>query len=349
MKNFLLQKLGQILLHSIFWFGVFMFYNYLFVGDNNDILYVLSLPMILMPITIATTYVFLYKLIPNYLIKKRYYLFTLYLCYTLIISTSLVTISIFFCLIYLPNIEVLNMSFRNKDIVFIAISVYVVVILVRVFKWFRLNQINTKHTRDLENRLLKTKLKLKEQELNFLKILIDSHFLFNTLNTMYGFALKKADETPEIILKFSNLLDYLLNIIDKPFVSVKEEINYINDYLELEKMRFKDKVNISFITHNISEDLKIAPMILLPFIKNSFENDRLQNGQLNIIIVINCMDQNMLFSIENKKSSNEGLKKGIDLKNIKQRLNLLYPNNYTLKTVNENDHNKVILKLSLNL
>ncbi|MBP2834332.1 histidine kinase, partial [Aquimarina sp. U1-2] len=113
---------------------------------------------------------------------------------------------------------------------------------------------HSEDTKKLETKILETQLKLKDQELNYLKMQIHPHFLFNTLNTMYGFALKKADETPEMILKLSNLLDYLLYQVDKPFVALIDEINHIDDYIELEKMRFNDTLQVNFNTENILED-----------------------------------------------------------------------------------------------
>ena len=130
----------------------------------------------------------------------------------------------------------------------------------------------------LENKILETQLKLKEQQLNYLKMQIHPHFLFNTLNTMYGFALKKADDTPEMILKLSNLLDYLLYKVDKPFVLLADDIDHIKDYIELEKMRFNETLKIHFSTQNISENIKIAPMLLLPFIENSFKHGAIKNS-----------------------------------------------------------------------
>ena len=148
---------------------------------------------------------------------------------------------------------------------------------------------------------------------------------------MYGFALKKADETPEMILKLSNLLDYLLYQIDKPFVLLTDEINYIKDYIELEKMRFNDTLYISFNYDNIPESIKIAPMLLLTFVENGFKHGRLKNGLLTIKIDLSCTTESIFFSIENSSSKNERTNKGIGLLNIKKRLDMLYNNQYHLK------------------
>lgn len=345
-KEFILKKIVQLLLHILFWCGVLLFYTYFFGFGTTDFNYVLSFSLFLMPISIATTYVSIYKLIPDYLIKRRYFLFVLYSLYTLIVSSYLIVLSVFYGLIFLSNFKYGDMAPISRNIFFVMISVYLITILVSAFKLLKLNLKNAKKTKELETKILETQLKLKEQELNYLKMQIHPHFLFNTLNTMYGFALKKADETPEMILKLSNLLDYLLYQADKPFVLLTEEINHIKDYIELEKLRFNETLNVSFKTENIFETTKIAPMLLLPFIENSFKHGVLKNGLLSINIMLSCKNEDIIFYIENDSSKNETSPNGIGLENMQKRLELLYKDNYTLKINQDVDSFKVNLTLN---
>ena len=175
---------------------------------------------------------------------------------------------------------------------------------------------------------------------------IHPHFLFNTLNTMYGFALKKAEETPEMILKLSNLLDYLLYQVDKPYVSLKDEINHIEDYISLEKMRFNDTLNVTFSKNIDSESIEIAPMLFIPFIENSFKHGVIINGVLNINIVIKTNSNEILFKIKNSSSKALNYNEGIGLENIKKRLELVYPNQYNLSISNDESVFAVLLKLN---
>ena len=341
-------QIGQVILHILFWCAVLFFYTYFFGFGSADFSYVLSFSFFLMPITIATTYVSIYKLIPDYLITKHYFMFGLYSLYTFIISAYLIVISIFFGLIYLSNFSYDNMAPISKSLLFVGIAVYIVVILVSAFKLLKLHLRHTRETSKLESKILEAQLKLKEQELNYLKMQIHPHFLFNTLNTMYGFALKKADETPEMILKLSNLLDYLLYQVDKPFVLLSSEIDHINDYIELEKMRFNNTLNIEFVTHGITNDLKIAPMLLIPFVENSFKHGFIKSGELHIKIRLEYKNQIIYFYIENTSSTNEVASRGIGLDNMRKRLDLVYHNKYTLNIDNETDFFKVNLQLSFN-
>ncbi len=344
-QRFILKKIGQILLHIIFWYGILLFYTYFFGVDSSDYNYVKDFSFFLMPITIATTYVFIYKIIPDYLITKRYILFGLYSLYAFIISAYLIVISVFYGLIYLSNFQYTNMAPISKSLLFVGVSVYLVVIVVSAFKLLKLNLKHSEDTKKLETKILETQLKLKDQELNYLKMQIHPHFLFNTLNTMYGFALKKADETPEMILKLSNLLDYLLYQVDKPFVALIDEINHIDDYIELEKMRFNDTLQVNFNTENILEDTKIAPMLLIPFIENSFKHGNLKQGALQINIKLFCKNDTIFFEIENSTNASLTSENGIGLENIKKRLNLLYKDKHHLDIENTNGLFKVHLKL----
>ncbi|WP_247649214.1 sensor histidine kinase [Lutibacter sp. B1] len=186
---------------------------------------------------------------------------------------------------------------------------------------------------------METQLQLKEQELKFLKMQIHPHFLFNTLNTIYGFALKQSKDTPEIILKLSNLLDYILYQVNKPKVSLKEEVTHIKEYIALEKIRFQDTLKVSFKANDISEEKQIAPMLLIPFVENAFKHGNLIEGFLKVEIVIALDDDKLDFQIKNTVLTNDELEgnKGIGLENIKKRLNLLYANNYKLD-IEKNDN-----------
>jgi len=345
-KKTIIKTIIRVILHILFWCAVLLFFTYFFGSGSDNFNNTLLFSLFLMPITIATTYVSIYKLIPEYLVAKRYWLFGLYSLYTLIISGYLIMVSIFFSLIYIANFQYTEMNPMTRNILLVTTGVYLIVVVVSAFKLLKLNLKQAENTKKLETKILETQLKLKEQELNYLKMQIHPHFLFNTLNTMYGFALKKADETPEMILKLSNLLDYLLYQVDKPFVLLTEEINHIKDYIELEKLRFNDTLNVTFYTENILESTQIAPMLLLPFIENSFKHGHLKDGVLAIKIDLSCTEEHIIFSIENTSSKTEASDNGIGLENMQKRLDLLYKNKYNLIIDDSNNLFKVNLKLS---
>jgi len=224
----------------------------------------------------------------------------------------------------------------TRSPLFLFIAVYFVVFIASAISLVQHNYRSTTNNQKLQNKILETQLKLKEQELRYLKMQIHPHFLFNTLNTLYGFALKKSEETPEMILKLSNLLDYLLYQVDKPFVALDDEINHIKDYVNLEKMRFCDTLDISMNFDHHQNEMQIAPMLLIPFVENSFKHGQIRNQKLMIVINLKSTDHELLFSIKNSVLDNNDVDKtGIGLTNIKKRLSLLYQDKHLLK-INRN-------------
>jgi len=250
-REFILKKIAQLLLHTIFWIVVWFCYTYFFGYNATDIGYVFSFSIFLMPVTIVTTYTVINLLIPTFLLQEKYLLFLLYCMYTLIISGFLIVISFFYGLLFLTETSIDSMAPMTRSPLFLFIAVYFVVFIASAFSLVQHNYKSTSANQELKNKILEAQLQLKEQELRYLKMQIHPHFLFNTLNTMYGFALKKSDETPEMILKLSNLLDYLLYQADKPLVSLEEEIHHIKDYVALEKMRLFSDLDCSYAANSI--------------------------------------------------------------------------------------------------
>ena len=347
-KEFILKKIGEFLVHTIFWTIVLFSYTYFFGYDTQNIEFAFSFSLFLMPVTISTTYIVIDKLIPDYLLKGRYSLLLLYCVYTFIISAYFIIISFFYGLIFLSSLELDDMAPLTRSPLFLFIAVYFIVFIASAIRLLQHNYSSQKANNKLKTKILEAQLKLKEQELNYLKMQIHPHFLFNTLNTLYGFALKKSEETPEMILKLSNLLDYLLYQSDKPSVFLKDEILHIEDYLELEKIRFKDTLSVNLQTDCSKKDIEIAPMLFIPFVENSFKHGSIVNGKLTILIDIRCTSTSIFFSIKNSiKTSNNEISKGIGLSNIKKRLDLVYNDNYQLDI--SQDKNWYTVELSLTI
>jgi len=343
----LFKKSKFILVHLLFWVGVWFFYVYFFSYNTTNSNYITWFSSFLLPVTMLITYFVVYYLIPNYLLVKKYKLFILYSFYTLIFSTYLIVITIIGCFIFLSNFQIAEMPPMSRNYVFILILVYLVVGIVSFLSLLNNNFKTISKNKELQNKILETQLQIKNQELQYLKKQIHPHFLFNTLNTIYGFALKQSKDTPEIILKLSNLLDYILYQVNKPKVSLKEEVLHVKEYVELEKIRFQDTLNVTFIFEEISENIEIAPMLLIPFVENAFKHGNLVNGFLSVNIQVKINNNKLFFSIENtvlgnKPLHNEG---GIGLENIQKRLDLLYKNKYQLIIDKNNNWYKVKLKI----
>jgi sensor histidine kinase YesM len=339
--NFILKAV----LHAFFWVGVYFFYTYFLGYGSNNIKYVNSFSAFLMPSTIIVCYFFLYYLIPNYLQKKKYLLFVLYSVYSFIITTSFLILSILYGFVLLQNPNKESVIPLTKSLPFIVFGVYMVVLFVIVIGLVGYNYLEQVKTEDLKNKFLETQLQLKEQELKFLKMQIHPHFLFNSLNTIYGFAIAKADEAPEMILKLSNLLDYILYQVEKPKVLLVEEVNHLEDYISLEKMRFHDTLKVNFIQEKMKDSIQIPPMLLIPFVENSFKHGEIKEGILKVDILLKTENNALFFTVENSSEIKEKSYSGIGLQNIRKRLEMLYPKKHQLEIIETKDTFKVDLKI----
>lgn len=341
--NFLLK----VLIHVVFWGVIYFFYNYFLGFGSKETKYIGLFSAFLMPITMLISYFVIYYLVPRYLLKKKYKSFILYTIYTLIISVHGIIISVLFALVYLADLKIENPTPLTKTLPFIVLGVFFVVLIVVSLSLIIHNYRSIVHNEDLKNKILQTQLQLKDQELKFLKMQIHPHFLFNSLNTIYGFALKKGDEAPEMILKLSNLLDYILYQIEKPTVALENELNHLEDYIALEKIRFHDTLKINFQKKGNQEGTLIAPMLLIPFVENSFKHGSIVNGFLTIDILVNSSDDTLIFQVENSIFEEGEKSVGIGLENIKKRLEMLYPNSHSLEITEDKGLFKVGLEIDV--
>lgn len=192
-----------------------------------------------------------------------------------------------------------------------------------------------------------------QSELKFLKNQINPHFLFNTLNNIYSLALLKSEATPEVILKLSEILRYMLYECNEQKVKLINEINYIKNYLDLEKLRQKDDVMIEFKSEGEAGEQSISPMLFTPFLENAFKhgiNKVIKDACVMVYLKVD--DEMLFFSVQNTKPEFEPesiTKKqgGIGLANVRKRLELLYPGNYSLEI--QNTLSKYTIELSLHL
>jgi two-component system, LytTR family, sensor kinase len=186
----------------------------------------------------------------------------------------------------------------------------------------------TRVQQELETRTMQT-------ELNFLKSQINPHFLFNTLNSLYALTLKKSDAAPEVVIKLSEMMRYMLYECNEPLVPLSKEVSYIRNYLDLEKLRHKN-MDIKFDVEGVMNDMNVAPLIFIAFIENAFKHgasNAIEPGFVQIHILIENNEVNMY--VENSKAEKQPMMEhkrsgGIGLVNVKRRLDILYPKLYQL-------------------
>lgn len=190
-----------------------------------------------------------------------------------------------------------------------------------------------------------------ETELKYLKTQINPHFLFNSLNSLYALTLKKSDRAPELVLKLSEILRYVLYDGSEKWVALDKEINYLQSYLDLEKIRNGERLDFKFNVKGNPATKQIAPMLFLTFLENSFKhgiNQKSEGGFVTIDMEIE--PDHLVFKIQNSKPKEKekrlnGKAGGIGLENIKKRLALLYPDKHTLEIEDDGEQYRVNLNL----
>jgi two-component sensor histidine kinase len=192
----------------------------------------------------------------------------------------------------------------------------------------------------LRNRLRKTEREKTVSELSFLKAQINPHFLFNTLNSIYSLAIQRSDATPDAVVKLSGMMRYVLQDAQHETVSLQSEVNYIKDYIELQKLRLDKSVKLIFTQEGDLTGKKIAPLILISFIENAFKYGVNSEEDSEIVIKIKSEKEFSLFVKNNKvrSYSSDEPNTGLGIKNTRKRLELLYPGLHTLEiTDNEKE------------
>ncbi len=187
-------------------------------------------------------------------------------------------------------------------------------------------------------------------ELIYLKQQVNPHFLFNTLNNIYSLSIKNPEIMPSAILKISSILRYTLNESDNSLASLRDEIEIMNAYIDFQKMRFKNNLPLIYKVTGSIDDYKIEPFILLPLIENAFKYGMVNIKDSFINIEITIKSEKLKFLISNKKSFTHESKlehSGIGLKNIKRRLDLIYPDCHKLLIEDNDNIFSVCLELPL--
>jgi LytS/YehU family sensor histidine kinase len=185
-------------------------------------------------------------------------------------------------------------------------------------------------------------------ELALLKTQINPHFFFNTLNNLYGLTVEQSKDAPQVVLKLSEMMRYTIYEGKKEVVNLNQEIAYLNNYIELQKIRFHKNVVIEF-KHKTDANYEIAPLLFIVSLENAFKHG-VDSLRENAFIKMNLIAENdeISFSIENNFDPKEvSSERGIGIENLKKRLALSYPNKYNFLTIIENGIYKSSLKLNL--
>lgn len=327
-------------LHVMFWTLVFVLM--LMAGPDNDLSAMEFLrKLINIAFYILVVYVNLEYLIPKFLSQKNFMTYCLLLLAMVAVFTPIKVL-----LLYITYDEVDPREFLIMNQQYIFLLLFMIAGGSTVIKIISDWQRHQRDRKDLETQRM-------QSEIKFLKSQINPHFLFNTLNSLYALTLKKSDKAPEIVIKLSEMMRYMLYECNERRVPLMKEVNYIQNYLDLEKLRQSGHSDIQFKVEGQVTDQTIAPLIFIPFLENSFKhglNHQLGDGYVHVVMKV--LENKLLLRILNSKPVRKPLPPekangGIGLANVQRRLNLLYPNQYRLDIQDsEKEH---IVELSLDL
>ncbi len=337
-----MKKITEILVHLIFW--LLYLANTIFFSNNGIVsfgyfhigIWYLSFFVIVF-IIFYINYLFL---IPRYLSERKY----------LNYLTSVFTLIIIFFLLYLAEARFFDWYFKSGNFYLKNALVFMPNLIFQIILYLLIST-GTKFTIDwFKNLELKEQL-AKEKTLSEIKLLksqISPHFLFNTLNNLYSLVQRKSDEAPEAVLMLSDLMRYMLKENSKEKIELVKEISYVKSYIELQRLRLSNPniVKSEILIDNATA--MISPMLLIPFVENTFKHADITSENAIIEFKLELKNNRLFFNVVN----NIGNRKkdettGVGLKNVKRRLDLLYPNNHKLEIRNED--NKFHVELELNL
>lgn len=343
---------NRILTHFLFWSAYLLFTNIISSTNNYTITGNFIKDLSLLPSQLLAAYFLNYYQMPKLLLKKKYVLF---------ITSFFVFGYLFlafgrFSIVHIAE-PFIRTDFEQETILEILtdsdylIRVYFPAIYGVVFLMFMIKVIKQRASEKQKiERLEKEKI---ENELKFLRTQIQPHFLFNTLNNLYALTLEKSDLAPKVVLKLSELLDFILYQSNQKEISIKKEIELIQGFIDLESLRYGDKLKLKFEHKTDDENAKITPLLLLPFVENAFKHGANKNpDNPEISIILNVENHQIYFEAYNNKSihslnSIDSFNGGIGIKNLKRQLELNYENSYDLSIENNDEDYRVKLKIQL--
>lgn len=346
-NDFLLTKIIQnsVIQHTLFWVLSFYILLRFFAYETQlypvDFIYTLLFHLSL----VFIVYINLLVLIPRLLNRQRYLFYLLAVAVLLLIGiyANQLTFQYLADLLF-PGYYFIS-YYNFLDIAQFFLIYLTFTTLLKLSKaWFTLDQ-----QKRLVSQMEREKL---DSELSALKRQIDPHFFFNSLNNLYSLALDQDVRTADGILKLSQIMRYILYECQAPSVPLSKEIEHIQNYLELQRLRLNTEAQINLTLSGDFSNAAVAPLLFIPFIENGFKHGLKGNGtEAYIHISFTLEGQTLIFQTQNDKGQadqwTDQKHQGIGIKNTRRRLALLYPKKHELEIVDEAKHFNVQLKLTL--
>lgn len=335
------------MLHVLFWCVSLGYFFLLFSRNTGDQINTFLFIAGISPITIIITYLFNYYFIPNFLNKGQYFKFIWYSVATGVVGVWLALIVGVIIWVVRADLYLDRLNRNMLDVPMLIASLFFVVLMGVSVKLIRVN-FQVQQQKDLsekERLLLDNQLKLNE--LRLLKEQLNPHFLFNTLNNIYGLTLEKSDKAPDLVMRLSNILDYMLYRTDTALVPLKQEVEMVENYISIEKHRFEGRYPISFNVTGELHKFQIAPLLLLPLVENCFKHGIRKSLKHSFVeINLETNDNSIIFRTSNS-FGDEKSGGGIGLVNLKKRLEMIYHGKYELIITDKGNEFETLLTIQL--
>jgi two-component system LytT family sensor kinase len=293
------------------------------------------------PLLFAATIFTIHVLIKQYYLKGQKAQFWIGLILSML-AFGIARRALNYYIIYPPNWRSMQAFLFVPKIIFEIVGTYLIVALNAMFYFLQAWYEQQRITQTLQ----KDKV---EAQLELLKSQVQPHFIFNTLNNIYSLSTHNSPKTSDLIYRLSSLLSYTLYDSRKPIIPLEQEIEYISNYIELEKIRYGERLDIAVNVLNSTKHIGISPFLLLPLVENCFKHgvsNEIDTCWIRLDILSN--DGWLIIKIENSKSFNgkcNGTRNGIGLENVKRRLEILYPDRHEFKCIDEDQTFLAVLKI----
>lgn len=327
----------RFLLHIFFWISYYfvclMLTAYTSASGKRDVLLVLTS----LPLDIVITYVHLYWLLPKLLLKKKFGLFMILfiaIFIAVIIFNRAFYTFVQYPLFYRDPLPSTYKFWNLASMLYAGIFIYAIVFLAISIKMLKYWLISQQQRSELE-------IKNKESEIMLLRMQINPHFLFNTLNNINALINTNKNHASNSLVKLSEIMRYMLYEANVEKVELEKEIDYLLNYIELQKLRLVNPEIVELDIHVEAQGKKIAPMILIPFVENAFKHLDKENKEGKLQFELMANRKQLIFKASNLVSTRTKAKKmdtqgGIGLTNVKRRLELIYKDRFDLQIENDN-------------
>ncbi|WP_299243725.1 histidine kinase [uncultured Aquimarina sp.] len=343
---------NRVLSHVLFWCSFLMIFTILGILDSGTFTPNALTNLAMLPSQIAAAYLLNYYQLPKLLLRKRYFLFLISLVLSVYFLSAFARFNVVHIVepFFRENFEQETIKEILLDFIYIF-SVYCPAVYTYALIMLAVKAIKTRFEEKHQIEILQKE--KATSELKFLKAQIQPHFLFNTLNNLYALTLAKSDLAPKVVLKLSELLDFILYQSDQAYIPIEKEIELIQGFIDLESLRYGNALDVTFKKEVKNLNSPIAPLVLLPLIENAFKHgvsSDPKNAKIHIDLLVS--DNAIKFKVFNTKRNDSvkqvtNKKSGIGTSNLKRQLEINYPNTYRLEIDEQRDSYFVELLIDL--